>query len=180
MKKKYLFIVLVLSVILNFSLSAQDKPVANKAIFAEFGGGGMIMSMNFDQRFNSNSKLGFGYRIGAGFGVGTFDVKTKYGYESFSRTYYTVPVGINYIVGKQDSSSSFEIGGGVSFLTRKVSLDFFGIYEEKYGNFIGYVNFMYRLTPLNSGYTFRGGLTPLINASGNLIPMGAVSFGYAF
>ena len=160
----------------NQSITAQEEPVANKVFYTEFGGGGMIMSMNFDQRFIPNSKLGFGYRIGVGFGIGTSYVEN----DEYLRTFYSVPVGLNYVFGKPNSASSFEIGGGITYLTRERSIDFLGLYEEKYSHFIGFVNFMYRRVPVKGGFSFRIGLSPLINATYDLVPMGAVGFGYAF
>lgn len=165
---------------MNQSVTAQDEIKASKALYAEFGGGGIIMSMNYDQRFISQSKSGLGYRIGVGFGIYNYKEIVDNNHYSYRRSTYNIPVGLNYVFGRADLSSSFEVGFGATFLTRKMAIDYFNSYEKQYGHFLGFLNFMYRRMPVNGGYNFRVGFTPLINASGDLVPMGAVSFGYAF
>jgi len=178
MKKSFLLLVAIagLSLTYNQSLSAQEETVAGKLFYAELGGPGVIMSANFDARFNSNARLGFGYRLGVGFG---YDESYWDDYEQRSRTYYSVPLGLNYVLGKPNSAHTFEVGAGVTFLTRKVSLYYYG-YSEKPGNVIGVLTFMYRIMPVNGGFSFRVGLTPIIGTSGDLFPMGAIGFGYVF
>ena len=169
------------------SLMAQEQKenVANKVFFAELGGPGVLMSVNWDSRFKSNARLGFGYRAGIGFSIGEFkdrefvDPYSGYSYyESVTKAYYTIPVGINYVFGKPNSISAFEVGAGATFLTKKKSL--FTYDEEKSGHFIGTLVFMYRIMPVNGGFSFRVGFTPMIGTAGDFFPMGAVSFGYAF
>ena len=182
MKKSVIIFVAIagLFLTLNQSLSAQDENIANKGFYTELGGPGLIMSANFDARFKPGERLGFGYRLGAGFCVHDFaDDINEWGYrENVTRTYYSIPVGFNYLFGKRNSSAIFEVGGGVTFLTRKVSLFYYDV--EKPGNLIGFATFMYRRMPVNGGFMFRIGFTPVIGTSGDLFPMGAVGFGYAF
>ena len=179
-----LSVLAVMLITLNQSLSAQEETVAGKQFFVEFGGPGIIMSANLDGRFQSDTRLGLGYRIGVGFGVGNFEEKQindPYGgtYDGeVTRTIYSFPIGLNYIFGKPKTSATFEVGGGVSFLSRKVSL--YNYEVEKPGHVIGFLTFMYRVTPVNGGMTFRIGFTPIIGTAGDLFPMGAIGFGYAF
>ncbi|MDR2683311.1 MAG: hypothetical protein LBB64_05520 [Dysgonamonadaceae bacterium] len=162
------------------SAKSQDK-TSRSVIYAELGGPGLITSINFDSRFKSE-RLGFGYRIGMGFCFGSFDEPARpsdeYGYNSVLRSYYTIPLGLNYVFGKEDSAHAFEIGAGTTVLTRKVSLFYYEV--AKPGYFIGHLNFMYRIMPVDGGFAFRVGLTPIIGTSGDLFPMVGVSFGYAF
>ena len=179
--KKSIFVVLViagLSLIHIQSLSAQEETVASKAFYSELGGPGLIMSANFDSRFNSNERLGLGFRLGIGF---AYQEGSSYYWDDYTyrmRTYYSIPAGLNYVLGKPNSAHTFEVGAGLTFLTRKVALFYFD--EEKPGNVIGFFTFMYRRVPVNGGFSFRVGLTPMIGTSGDLFPMGAVGFGYAF
>ncbi len=181
--KKTIFITLFFMISLA-SLMAQTEgaysTVNNKVFFVELGGPGVIMSMNYDMRFNSDSRLGFGARGGAGFSVGQFDGQyNEYGYyEGITRSYYSIPVQLNYVFGKETSSSLFEIGAGASFLTRKVAL--YNYEDTKIGNFIGHISFMYRLQPIRGGFSLRVGFSPMIGTSGDLFPMGAISLGYVF
>jgi len=179
MKKSHSLLIVMVSFVMTFhlSLSAQDGKVANKLFYSEIGGPGVITSINFDSRCNSNSQLGFGFRLGVGFGS-----KDREGYYSIipeTRTYYSIPVGFNYVFGKPNSAHTFEVGTGFSILTRKVSL-FTYDYYGKSGNMIGFFSFMYRLMPEDGGFSWRIGLTPVIGTSGDLYPMGAVGFGYVF
>ena len=183
MKKSISALVMIvgLTLTLNFSLSAQEEQVAGKLFYSELGGPGVVISVNFDARFIPASRLGFGFRLGAGFGYGDFDDEkpNQWGYyDTVTRTYYSIPAGLNYVFGKPNSSKTFEVGAGVTLLTRKVSL--YCLDVEKSGNLIGFFTFMYRLMPLDGGFSFRVGLTPIIGTSGDLFPMGAVGFGYVF
>ena len=182
MKKSLLLFVAIAT--LHQSLAAQEEKIAGKLFYAELGGPGVMMSANFDSRFKSDDRLGFGYRIGVGFGVGK--VRTKwvdnqwnYTYiEYIRRAYYTIPAGLNYVFGKPNSANTFEVGAGATFLTHKVSL--FNRDVEKPGHLIGHLTFMYRIAPVNGGYSFRIGFTPVIGTAGDLVPMGAIGFGYVF
>ena len=171
---KKLCLVLVSIAFFNQSLSAQEESVANKVFYSELGGPGVIMSANFDSRFTSNERLGLGYRIGNGFGYSEIINQRDY----VIRTYYSIPAGLNYVLGKPNSAHTFEIGAGLTFLTRKVSLYHYN--NEKPGHVIGFLTFMYRKVPVNGGFSFRIGLTPIIGTGGDLCPSGAVGFGYAF
>ena len=178
MKKLLLSLVAILA--FNQLLAAQEERVAGRLFYAEAGGPGVIMSVNFDARFNSNERLGFGYRLGLGFSYGEVGGKlNQWGFYDYKRqTYYSVPVGLNYVFGKPDSEKTFEVGAGLTFLTHKVSLHYYN--ERKPGHVIGFLTFMYRIMPIDGGFSFRVGLTPIIGTSGDLVPMGAISFGYVF
>ncbi|GHU68506.1 hypothetical protein FACS189413_05560 [Bacteroidia bacterium] len=187
MNTKVLFFAILAMV--TIPVSAQfsrqsESEVYNKLFYVELGGPGVIMSMNYDMRFNQESRLGFGFRVGAGFGISDFKVATGnggYGYEAFdyqTHSYYSIPLQINYVFGKEHSSSTFEVGAGTSFLTRAVSLYNYDTVKE--GQFIGHLSFMYRMQPVRSGFSLRVGFTPIIGTAGDLFPMVGVSLGYVF
>ena len=188
MKKSFLSLAAIagLTFTLNQSVSAQETGVSSKAFYTELGGPGVLMSANFDARFNPNDRLGFGFRLGAGFGYGEFEGKqvvTQWGttyYETVTKTYYSIPAGLNYIFGKPNSAHAFEVGAGLTLLTRKVALYYYGREEESAGNMMGFLTFMYRIMPENGGFSFRIGLTPIIGTGGELFPSGAIGFGYVF
>ena len=184
MKKSLSKFIAIAGLMLTFNLwlSAQDGKVSNKVFYSELGGPGLIMSANFDSRFTSNDRLGLGFRLGVGFAYADFEdgQRNQWGYyEYVTRTYYSIPAGLNYVFGKPQSSHTFEVGAGVSILTRKVAL-FYYSGNGKPGNAIGFITFMYRLMPVNGGFSFRVGLTPIIGTGGDLFPMGSVGFGYVF
>jgi len=187
--KKIIFLAVMiafLSMTNNQSISAQEEVASGKQFYSELGGSGVLFSINFDSRFVPKSRLGFGGRIGAGFCIKNIRERVDYydngslyvEQERITKTVYTIPVGINYVFGMPTSTNTLELGASATFLTRKVSLFYWD--EPKQGNFVGHFTFMYRITPINEGFTFRIGFTPVLGTSGDLIPMGAVGFGYAF
>ena len=191
MKKPFSIIGLLIIVIQ--SLAAQNETVANKQFYIELGGPGVVMTTNFDGRFQSNSRLGLGYRLGVGFGSEKFDVKFRdflkkailerdisdyFAEHESTRTFYTFPAGLNYTFGKPNRASSFEFGAGVTVFSRRISL--YNWELEKPGHVIGHLAFMYRFMPVKGGFSFRIGFTPIIGTAGDLYPMAAVGFGYAF
>src|SRR4029453_2075891 len=100
-----------------------EKQIATNSFFAEGGGPGIAFSANFDKRFK-NSHLGLGGRIGVGFvsaDESTFDpAKGYYHYEETSAL--TFPVQLNYIFGKAGSPHSFEVGAGVTYITKELEI----------------------------------------------------------
>ena len=166
------------------SLSAQENRVANRLFYSEGGGAGVIMSANFDSRFKSNERLGFGYRLGAGFGFGNIrtewtDRRHGLNYiEYIKQEYYTFPAGLNYVFGRAGEANTFEIGAGATFLTHKVSLYNRG--DKKPGRVIGFLSFISRVTPIYGGFSYHLGFTPIIGTGGDIMLSGAVGFGYAF
>ena len=176
--KMKLFLIAVLLITVGQSILAQEFSAPNKMFFCEFGGPGMVMSANFDSRIKPNTRHGLGFRIGAGFGLKMFPHSSENMYTNVTRTVYSIPAGINYIFGKTNSASTFEVGAGASIMSRKAS--YYNYDVEKDGNMIGFITFMYRVAPINGGMSFRVGFTPLIGTAGDLFPMGAIGFGYAF
>ena len=178
---KILFSFFTLVFLLNHLLAAQENHVANKLFHVEFFGPGRSMSANFDGRFQSGARTGLGYRLGAGFGTGDIYINgifgSNYG-DRDRRTVYSFPAEINYVLGKPNRSSFFELGAGLSILSRKVPI--FSYDADKPRGVIGYFSFMYRMMPVDGGIAFRAGLTPIFGSSGDLMPLFAVGFGYAF
>ncbi|MDL2256875.1 hypothetical protein LJC06_01560 [Bacteroidales bacterium OttesenSCG-928-I14] len=178
--RKLSLILLALS-FLFVGVNAQEETFFGKQFYVELAGPGLGVSANFDSRFKNKEAYGFGYRLGLGFAqyksFSTADI-----YNSKTKTVYTIPLGINYVFGKSKSSHTFEVGVGATILTKTISI----AYDEdnnnvgEIGNFIGHFSFLYRRQPVNGGFTWRIGISPIIGTSGDLIPYGLVGFGYAF
>ena len=188
MKKVIISIIVCCSL---FGLKAQntyEPEMKNMVFYTEFGGPGVLFSANLDGRFNPESKLGLGYRVGLGFAVKLED--EYYDYYDYSssyrnkhggpKSYGTVPVGINYLFGREYSPNVFEIGAGLTLLTKKVSLYNWDNDYSDPGNFIGHATLMYRRQPLNGGFTFRIGFMTVVGTGGDFLPSAAIGFGYAF
>ena len=139
---------------------ASTKRAQN--VFVELGAQGLMFTANYDTRFG-NRRDGLGGRIGAG----AFSVD--------GITLVTVPVSLNYLLG--EGKNFFEIGAGVTYASLAAEADsFFGTGDT----FIGTMAFMYRLQPLNSGFSFRGGFTPIFTSEGFIPYYAGISLGYTF
>lgn len=164
----------------SFSQSAQEKTgkvPGRTSFYAELGGPGILFSANIDTRFKP-SRLGLGGRIGIGFVTAdesVYDPNTGYNYSPAS--VLTVPAQVNYILGKDDSPHTFEVGAGLTYVGKK--LDIFNFYDDKKSNLFGSFSFMYRRQPINGGFSWRIGFTPLV-AKGYIQPTGGVGVGYNF
>lgn len=153
--KKIIVLFLVFSAFFNVSYSQA------KAVYLEIGGPGLA-SANFDMRF-AKTENGAGFRIG----VGAFSVN--------SVSVVTVPVGLNYLIGKE--KNFFELGAGFTYLNVSAknngnSKDF----KSSYGN----ATIGYRYAPPKHGFFFKAEITPVFG-DGFFIPyFGGLGFGYKF
>ncbi len=143
-----------------------------KSVYFELGGPGLA-SFNFDSRFTKKED-GIGGRIG--FGGFSLSVTDFEGGRTRSTVVF-VPIGLNYLIGK-NTTNYFEVGGGVTPVITNSSSS-----SGEDGNFtttFGHLNFGYRLQPAKSGFTFRAFVTPVFGKFGFLPYYGGVSFGYKF
>ncbi len=179
------------SIILSIALltttiacQAQDQPGNNgtkstltgqNVFYAELGGPGILFSANYDRRF-TKSNLGFGGRVGLGFVSGYIVYDNTTGYDE-PASVVTVPIQLNYIFGKSNSPHTFEVGAGVTFTGKEIEV--FDFYDDKTSSVFGSASFMYRRQPVNGGFMWRIGFTPLI-AKGYIQAFGGVSVGYSF
>lgn len=148
------------TIILLLVITFLSKPSMAQSMYVELGGPGLA-SINFDTRF-SKSNGGFGGRAGIG------------GFSIDGSGIVFVPLGVNYLLGKDDKHF-FELGGGVTpvFATGELAGD-------NFSSTFGHVLFGYRLQPGDGGFTFRGFISPVFG-KGFFIPYyGGVSFGYKF
>ena len=170
------------------TLFAQQKSTTTvpgqTSFFAELGGPGILFSANIDRRF-TKSAYGFGGRIGLGFVTG-YDIVTNTNptptypyYNDRQRSVVTVPIQINYILGKPSSVSALEIGAGVTIAGKKLNIfdDFYS--TNKGSSVFGTASFMYRRMPKDGGFSWRVGFSPIFTG-GYIQPSGAVSVGYNF
>jgi hypothetical protein len=180
MKKLILSFVSVLSAIILFAQQSETAKTV-KQFYTEMGGAGILFSANFDSRFVKDKQVGWGARIGLGFTIKDneeyIDQNGNVNYRF--RTIGTFPIGFNYLFGKETSPHTFETGAGITILSSKTEmLNYEG--HQKAGNLMGFFSFMYRRQPINGGFTWRMGFTPLINTAGDIVPFGAAGLGYSF
>ncbi len=156
---KKICLILITSLTIMSSLHAQK---AASAIFFELGGPGLA-SLNYDMRFQKKED-GLGFRVGFG------------GFSIDGVSVVTVPVGLTYLLGK-DEKNYFEIGGGVTYVNAKetVTND-----NETFGGTFGHLNFGYRMAPKNGGFFFRAAINPIFGQGGFVPFYGGIAFGYKF
>lgn len=164
MKKLALLFILTLFTLSRSS--AQDAPVTEKRaqnVFVEIGGQGLLFTANYDTRF-SRKRNGLGGRAGIGY-LSVDDENVT-----------TFPVSLNYLLGK--GKHFFEVGLGATFIGS--SDDTSVIFDDSEGGVLGTMSFSYRLQPVDHGFSFRAGFTPVFNAN-NFIPyFVGLSLGYSF
>jgi hypothetical protein len=155
--RKFTFLIVSL-----FVLQVVSHAQAGKAVFFELGGPGLA-SINFDTRFTGKQD-GIGGRVGVG------------GFSVDGNGIVFVPIGVNYLLGKDDKHY-FELGGG--FTPTFASGDDVDD-DGKFTTTFGHLMFGYRLAPAEGGFTFRAFISPVFG-KGFFIPYyGGVSFGYKF
>jgi len=185
MRKQTLTLCLLL-LISNFIFSQENKPAVTgkTSFFAEAGGPGLAFSANLDTRFKQ-SRLGWGGRAGLGFVSAYddyYDPTTGMYYGGDQKSAFTIPAQLNYIFGKENSAHTFEVGAGLTYVSKKLSIMNFDYYSgepDRRSQWFGTFCFMYRRQPVNGGFSWRVGFTPLI-AKGYVQGFAAASVGYNF
>ena len=84
---------------------------------------------------------------------------------------------MNYLLGK--GRHFFEMGLGVTVLATSGSDNSF-LFDENNSNILGTMSFSYRLQPVDTGFSFRAGLTPLFNKNFFIPYYAGLSLGYSF
>ncbi|MBC7654376.1 MAG: hypothetical protein H7098_07880 [Oligoflexus sp.] len=133
-------------------------------VFVEILGQGLLFTANYDSRF-SNKRNGLGGRIGFG-GIG-----------DGGSGFITIPVSLNYLLG--EGRNFFEIGLGATYASLSTSNNN-SIFGNGGSTVVGTMAFMYRLQPVNSGFAFRGGITPFFTSTGFIPYYVGLSLGYTF
>ena len=178
-----LLVILLTFTAISISVHSQgelkSKVPGQTSFYAEVGGPGILFSANYDRRFKP-SNLGLGGRVGLGFVTAysnSFDTINYYYYGGRQVSALTVPLQVNYIFGKGSSPHTFEVGAGITYVSKK--LDIFNFYKNERSNLFGTFSFMYRRQPKDGGFTWRIGFTPLL-ANGYIQASAAAGVGFNF
>jgi len=134
-------------------------------VFVEVGGQGLLFTANYDSRF-SNRRDGLGGRVGIGY--------LSEGGDNIT----TIPVSLNYLLGN-GGKHFFEIGLGANILATGGN-DESIFFDDNSSNVVGTMSFSYRLQPVNTGFSFRAGLTPVFSGDFFMPYYGGLSLGYSF
>ena len=179
--KKLIGVLTLLAVAFTSEAQTDGKSTGtSKLFFAEAGGPGILFSANFDSRFKPQTRVGLGFRAGVGFTLAddeSFTVQNGI-YSSRTNSIVTVPIGLNYLFGKPSSPNMFEVGAGITVLSKKASILSYNDYKER--NLMGHFEFMYRRQPVDGGFSWRVGFVPIINTDGDIFPFAAVGLGFTF
>lgn len=152
-------------------VSTEITPVKKQSLFFEVFGPGATYSFNYDTRFQ-NTNDGLGGRIGISY-LGSAD----------AIKIFTVPVVLNYLLGKK--GNYFELGAGATFVNVSSdadsdSDDVLFLDGGNESSVLGTLNFGYRRQPVDGGFTFRAGFSPVFG-QGSFIPYWPyIGFGYSF
>lgn len=158
-------VILVVALIAGLGSNAQSTSsggtFANKVVFAELGGPGLL-SINYDMRFSKTNE-GFGFR--AGFG----------GWSIKESKLILVPLGVNYITSKNERDY-FEAGIGATIVSNSDK----GTGEGPFKSNFGFLNLGYRKQPVDGGYFFKAALVPVFGKGFFWPYYAGVGVGYAF
>ena len=148
-----------------FSTAKEEPELTGKrkkSVFVEFIGNSPFISGNLDMRLKPDRNDGFGLRAGAG----------------FVNNYITVPLGLNYIVGKR--RSGFETGIGITPVVRiGGDQDLNGDLNGPGLDAAGFLNAGYRLQSRN-GFMLRANASVAYADSYFLFGWPGISIGYSF
>jgi hypothetical protein len=166
MKKITLIFLLTGILLLGFRVQAQET-VRAQNVFVEIAGQGLLFSANYDTRFG-NRRDGLGGRAGVGY------------IAADGASLATFPLSLNYLLGK--GKNFFEIGLGATFASAKSDGFWFNDDDEEVSGSgtIGTMSFAYRLQPVDSGFSFRGGFTPIFTKDFFIPYYFGLSLGYTF
>lgn len=154
---------------------SQDDPTFERRghdAFFELGGAGFTYTLNYESRFGQSNR-GLGARVGIGFSSLT-DIKCL-----------SVPVTVNYLLGKADGKHFLELGAGYTYLDLR-EMESFEVNDEPVffeGTSFGHFVIMYTRHPPLGGFLFKIGVTPLIgdfSDGRSVLPWFGLAFGYAF
>lgn len=152
----------------RISYGQEEKDGSNHGVFVEFLGNGLFYSVNYDTRF-SKKVDGLGGKVG-------------FGYIGVDGDHYsTFPFLANYLKGKE--GHYFEMGVGANFLVADIK-NGGGVGESpeiaKWEGWSGSMSLGYRYQPVDGGFLFRAGITPMFKKDEFRPFWPQISVGYAF
>ncbi len=167
-KHKLLSLFLIVFFYFNLpDLSAQGLDRRGQAIYVEFAGQGLFYSVNYETRFSRKTD-GLGARVGA----------------SYLDGITTIPINLNFLLGKEDKNHFLELGLGLTFIWYDEA-EQFGDKSIKQ-DIMGATTIMYRYHPRLGKFFFKVGVTPMYgyidseSSEKQLFPWFGIAFGRAF
>ncbi|MCL6259656.1 hypothetical protein M3O96_11175 [Aquiflexum sp. TKW24L] len=168
---KKILTILIVSLSLSISersFGQEEKEGSNHGVFFEFLGNGIFNSLNYDTRFTKKVD-GFGGKVG--FGYAPVD----------GGQYFSFPFMVNYLLGK--NGHYFEVGAGANYMVadyRNGGGNIGSLEIAQWEGWSGNMSLGYRYQPVDGGFLFRAGITPMF-IKDEFIPFWPqISIGYAF
>jgi hypothetical protein len=168
--KRFLTVAIIsLSMVYSrISFGQEEKDGSNHGVFVEFLGNGLFYSVNYDTRFSKKvdglgGKVGFGYIGVDGDHYSSFPFLVNY-LKGKEGHYFEMGVGANYLV------ADYKNGGGV---TESPEI-------AKWEGWSGNMSLGYRYQPIDGGFLFRAGITPMFRKDEFRPFWPQISVGYAF
>jgi len=153
--------------------TSQERK-ANNLVYLELLGNGGLYSINYERMLGKDlsARAGFSYfSIGAGVSDGQTTSSAK-------ASIYTAPLMVNYLVGGKNHK--LEAGAGATVVYVSASAKGAGISSSAEGvGVVGTGTVGYRYSPMDGGFVFRVGYTPMFG-KGGYQSWGGMSFGGAF
>ncbi len=163
----------VLVGLLPLDAAAQSKRTAFNTIFVELGGNAVLYSLNYERITAQDIALRVGFSY--------LSLTATSGSAGASASAVGIPITASYL-GLGSASSKFELGGGI-LLERFSGASSTGFGDEiEVGVFVPMATFIagYRYAPVNGGFNFKVGFTPVYHPDVGFFPWGGLSFGYGF
>jgi len=153
-----IFITALLSIFFSISIYGQEQ----KYVFLEAGGPSIFMSANFDMRFRTSSREGWGARAGVGHSFLFVD--------SDEMNALIFPVGINYILGKNRAGLLLGLNATIPFLYGEdIRKSFGGVAIAARPLIVPEIGYRHR--PMKSGLGFHFSYTPIFNTVDGTMPV---------
>lgn len=164
--RNFILIVFAVFFIINESLAQEN--FKRKTVYGELLGAGGLASINFDYRLGKNPE-GIGLRTGVGY------------FQWNNTSMVTFPVIVNYLIGNNGKYFDIGLGTRVGYekMVNEEPANPDQKFEEGFRIAAPILNIGYRYQPLEGGFNFRVGFSPLLN-TGGLFWMPHLSFGYTF
>lgn len=145
---------------------ATHEPGARaQSLYFELLGPGITYSFNYDTRFQ-NTLNGLGGRAGLSY------------IAADGSTVFSAPLMLNYLLGKE--GRYFEMGLGATYISFTGDSNENDVLFVDESQVFGTMVFGYRRQPVDGGFMFRAGISPIFG-KGNFIPYyGYLSLGYTF
>lgn len=146
-------------------LATHEPGERAQSFYFELLGPGITYSFNYDTRFQ-NTLNGLGGRAGVGY------------IAIDGNTVFSTPLMLNYLLGKE--GRYFEMGLGATYISFTGDSDENDVLFVDESQVFGTMVFGYRRQPVDGGFMFRAGISPIFG-QGNFVPYyGYLSLGYTF